>query len=64
VSTRSVKFELVKSGESRPYWDRLTKGEKLPNIIVDWGSWIDEEEEAEVRNKYRIRRSQHTINVS
>lgn len=48
VSTRSVKFELVKSGESRPYWDRLTVGEKLPNIIVDWGSWIDEEEEAEV----------------
>ncbi|KAL1520362.1 hypothetical protein AB1Y20_021951 [Prymnesium parvum] len=49
VSTRSVKFELPKAGESRPHWDRLTVGEKLPNIVVDWGSWIDEEEEAEIR---------------
>jgi len=49
VSTRSVKFELIKSGESRPYWDRLTIGEKLPNVVVDWGSWIDEEEEAEIK---------------
>ena len=48
VSTRSVKFELPKSGESRPHWDRLTIGDKLPNIVIDWGSWMDEEEEAEV----------------
>jgi len=49
VSTRSVKFELPKSGESRPHWDRLTAGDKLSNILIDWGSWMDEEEEAEIR---------------
>eukprot|EP00966_Prymnesium_polylepis_P307381 7103345-Prymnesium_polylepis.1 len=54
VSTRSVKFDLPKSGESRPHWDRLTVGEKLPNIVIDWGSWMDEEEEAEVRAKAQL----------
>ena len=49
ASSRSVKFELAKSGVSRPYWDRLTLGDKLPNIVVDWQSWVDEDEDAQVR---------------
>ncbi|KAL3906724.1 MAG: hypothetical protein SGPRY_010445 [Prymnesium sp.] len=48
VSTRSVKLELPKAGESRPHWERLTAGEKVSNIVVDWTSWMDEEEEMEV----------------
>ena len=37
--------------DGRPHWDRLTVGEKLPNVLIDWTSWIDEAEEVEVRNR-------------
>ena len=48
LSGRYVELELAKAEYGRPHWDRLTCGEKLPNILIDWTSWIDEAEEAEV----------------
>ena len=48
-SGRCVKLELVKAEYGRPHWDRLVMGEKLPNVLIDWTSWIDEAEENEIR---------------
>lgn len=50
VSGRVLKMELAKAEYGRPHWDRLTVGDKLPNVLIDWTSWIDEAEEAEIRN--------------
>ena len=47
---RTIKLELAKAEYGRPHWDRLTVGDKLANVLIDWTSWIDEAEEAEVRN--------------
>ena len=49
LSGRYVKLELAKAEYGRPHWDRLTCGDKLPNVLIDWTSWIDEAEETEVR---------------
>ena len=50
LSGRYVKLELAKAEYGRPHWDRLTCGDKLPNVLIDWTSWIDEAEETEVRH--------------
>ena len=44
---RQVQLVLpkLKLGE----WDRLLAGEKLANVRIDWGQWMDAAEEAEVR---------------
>ena len=49
MSGRCLKMELAKAEYGLAHWDRLTVGEKLPNVLIDWTSWIDEAEEAEVR---------------
>ena len=49
-SGRCLKMELAKAEYGLPHWDRLTVGEKLPNVLVDWSSWIEEAEESEIRN--------------
>ena len=48
-SGRCIKLECAKAEYGRPHWDRLTVGEKLSNVLIDWTSWIDEAEETEVR---------------
>ena len=47
VAGRGVQLVLpkLKLGE----WDRLLAGEKLANVRIDWGQWMDAAEEAEVR---------------
>ncbi len=47
-SGRTMKFELCKANYGDGHWDRLCVGEKHPNILIDWTSWIDEEEENEI----------------
>jgi hypothetical protein len=51
MSGRCLKMEIAKAEYGRPHWDRLTVGEKLPNVLIDWTSWIDEAEEVEGRNR-------------
>lgn len=48
VSGRYLKMEVAKAEYGLAHWDRLTVGEKLPNVLIDWTSWIDEAEENEV----------------
>ena len=48
-SGRCVKLEVAKAEYGRPHWDKLTVGEKMANVLIDWTSWIDEAEETEVR---------------
>jgi len=40
----------VSEGGVWAHWDKLIAGDKLPNILIDWTSWIDETEENELRN--------------
>ena len=49
LSGRSVKLELAKAEYGLGHWDKLVAGEKLPNVLIDWSSWIEEAEETEVR---------------
>ena len=49
LSGRCLKMELAKAEYGLAHWDRLAVGEKLPNVLIDWTSWIDKTEEAEVR---------------
>ena len=60
VSGRCLKMEIAKAEYGLPHWERLTVGEKLPNVLIDWTSWIDEAEEREVRgagvSEIRLRR--------
>ena len=49
VSGRCLKMEIAKAEYGLPHWNKLTVGEKLPNVLIDWTSWIDEAEEVEVR---------------
>ena len=53
VAGRGVQLVLpkLKLGE----WDRLLAGEKLANVRIDWGQWMDAAEEAEVRAKSACR---------
>ena len=50
ISGRYVKMELAKAEYGLAHWDRLCVGEKMSNVLIDWTSWIDEAEEAEVRS--------------
>ena len=54
VAGRGVQLVLpkLKLGE----WDRLLAGEKLANVRIDWGQWMDAAEEAEVRAERTPRR--------
>ena len=47
---RVVKLELWKAEYGLGHWNQLVVGEKLPNVLIDWTSWIDEAEETEIRN--------------
>lgn len=49
VTGRYVKLELWKAEYGLGHWDKLLVGEKLPNVLIDWTSWIDEAEESEIR---------------
>lgn len=49
-SGRVIKLELAKAEYGLGHWDKLIAGDKLPNILIDWTSWIDEAEENELRN--------------
>ena len=49
-SGRTVKLELAKAEYGLGHWDRLVVGSKLPNVLIDWTSWMDEAEENEIRN--------------
>ena len=53
VAGRGVQLVLpkLKLGE----WDRLLAGEKLANVRIDWGQWMDAAEEAEVRTQSACR---------
>ena len=53
MSGRCLKMEIAKAEYGLAHWDRLMVGEKLPNVLIDWTSWIDEAEEAEVRPRTR-----------
>ena len=53
ISGRCLKMEVAKAEYGLAHWQRLTVGEKLPNVLIDWTSWIDEAEEAEVRMRRR-----------
>ena len=46
---RVIKLELWKAEYGLGHWDKLLVGEKLSNVLIDWTSWIDEAEEAEIR---------------
>ena len=50
LSGRCVKMEVAKAEYGLAHWERLVVGEKLPNVLIDWTSWIDEAEESEIRN--------------
>jgi hypothetical protein len=50
-SGRYVKLELAKAEYGLGHWDRLIAGDKLPNVLIDWTSWIDEAEETEARRR-------------
>lgn len=47
-SGRAWKFELYKASYGAGHWDKLLMGEKHSNVLIDWTSWIDEDEENEV----------------
>jgi len=49
-SGRTIKLELAKAENGLGHWDKLCVGDKLPNILIDWTSWMDEAEENEIRN--------------
>jgi len=49
-SGRTIKLELAKAEYGLGHWDRLVVGSKLPNVLIDWTSWMDEAEENEIRN--------------
>ena len=48
ATDHSVRLVLQKLAVAR--WDRLTEGERLASITIDWSQWMDEEEENEVRH--------------
>ena len=50
LSGRVVKLELWKAEYGLGQWNQLVVGAKLPNVLIDWTSWIDEAEETEIRN--------------
>eukprot|EP00325_Prymnesiales_sp_UTEX-LB-985_P007360 CAMPEP_0174705386 /NCGR_PEP_ID=MMETSP1094-20130205/8634_1 /TAXON_ID=156173 /ORGANISM="Chrysochromulina brevifilum, Strain UTEX LB 985" /LENGTH=190 /DNA_ID=CAMNT_0015903545 /DNA_START=63 /DNA_END=635 /DNA_ORIENTATION=- len=47
---RTIHLELAKAEYGLGHWDKLIVGDKLPNVLIDWTSWIDEAEENEIRN--------------
>ena len=57
ISGRCIKMELAKAEYGLAHWDRLCMGEKMSNVLIDWTSWIDEAEEAEVCCSRRCRRT-------
>ena len=51
ISGRCLKMELAKAEYGLAHWDRLAVGEKLPNVLIDWTSWIDEAEENDEKHR-------------
>ena len=62
VAGRGVQLVLpkLKLGE----WDRRLAGEKLANVRIDWGQWMDAAEEAEVRAQSACHRRSHARNFA
>lgn len=48
ATDHSIRLVLQKLAIAR--WDRLTEGERLASITIDWSQWMDEEEENAVRH--------------
>lgn len=45
---RNIMFNIIKKDQDADYWIRLTKEKtKNPHIQIDWGKWVDEDEEDE-----------------
>lgn len=49
---RNIIFNIIKKNQDKEYWPRLTKEKiKNPHINIDWGKWVDEDEEEEEADK-------------
>ena len=45
---RNIIMNIVKANPDSDHWPRLTKDKiKNTHIQIDWGKWVDEDEEAE-----------------
>lgn len=49
---RNIIFNITKKNKDKEQWPRLTKDKaKNPHIQIDWGKWVDEDEEEEEGSK-------------
>ena len=47
---RNIILNIVKKNADQEYWPRLTKDKiKNTHIQIDWGKWVDEDEETEAK---------------